>query len=51
MVPVVVAAALRSAALGSLLRCLLNLGKRLLRPGEIAGLQVLAERLEILRKG
>jgi hypothetical protein len=35
--------------LGALLYSLLNLGKCLLRSGEIAGLQILAQRLEILR--
>ena len=40
---------MRSAAT-ALLLILLNLSKCLLRPGEIPGLQILAQRLEFLRK-
>jgi hypothetical protein len=39
-----------TAALHSLLHSLLNLRKRLLRPGKIAGLQILAQCLNILFK-
>jgi len=46
VVPVMAAA----DALRALLRSLLNLRKRLLRSGEISRLQILAQRLEILRQ-